>query len=738
MTNGLNSYKKLSDIASMRQKFAFLILLSVASSLLGQPMGRIEGTVTDAETGEPLAGANVQVSKTLLGAAADERGRFIIRRVPPGMYMLNVTFIGYRTEHLRIRVQRDSTSSIQIALRPSAVAFEQVIVTGSRQQEDLHAAANSVSVVGAPEIRRRNRFRIDEALQSVASVSLVGENVNVRGGSGYSLLGLGGSRVLLLIDDVPVLTSDLGRANWDILPVTEVERVEVLKGAASVLYGSGGVTGVVNVITKQPTSSPSFSFRQSAGLYDDPSVPEWRWTDRRLYYTRTDASFSNTFHRLGLRLAVSRHQSTSDRENGDFERWYISGKAVHRFPDASNLSLALAYNRDERGFFLQWQDQNHALNTDFHDRINVDGFAAALIYNKLFSPKFSTKLRMSYNSQLIGLPFNLTQDFEPALGLGAEWQVNWLPHEDHGLVFGVDYKREDVESKYYGSHQGNAISPYLQDKWQVSSIWEINAGLRYDTYILVGDSAETQLSPKLGASYNFLPGAILHFSAGRGFRAPSIAERFAVSQPGDNVQLHSNPDLKPERSNLFDFGIRQRLGDHLSADVTAFWNEFYDLIEIVQISDLQLELQFRNCPRARVQGLETEIKARGWANRLSLEAALSWMDSRSLADDRLCDLKKNQPLPYRPRFSAFISPSLTIGPATLEADYRYASRYEHVSFYPRDERVPQKALDLRLLYRWQQLTLQLSVKNAVNYNYAPVERALGEIRNFSLSLYGEF
>jgi iron complex outermembrane receptor protein len=721
-----------------------ILLVSFAEARLafGQQVkegwGTIEGKIIDAETKEPLPGANVQINKTLLGAAADERGRFVIRRVPPGAYLLNASFIGYRIEQVRVRVQHDSTAQVQIALHTSAVIFDQVIVTGSRQQEDLHAAANSVSVVGAPEIRRRNRFRIDESLQTVASVSLVGENVNVRGGSGYSLLGLGGSRVLLLIDDVPVLTSDLGRANWDILPVNEVERIEVLKGAASVLYGSGGITGVVNVITKKPSTSPSLGFRQSVGLYGDPSVPEWQWTDRTLYYTRTDVSLSNTFNRFGVRLAASYHKSTGDRENGDFERLYLVGKALHRFPDASSLSLFLTYSRDARGFFLQWRDQNHALNTDFHDRIKVDGAAAAVIYNKLFSPQLSTKIRLSYNSQLIGLPFNLTNDFEPALGLGGELQFNWLPHTNHGLVFGVDYKREDVEAKYYGSHHSNAISPYIQDKWQVSSIWEINAGLRYDTYILVGDSAETQLSPKLGASYNFLPGSILHFSAGRGFRAPSIAERFAESRPDDNVQLHSNPHLKPERSTLFDVGIRQRIGDHLSADVTAFWNEFYDLIEIASVSELQLEFQFRNCPRARVRGIETEIQARGWHNRLGVEAALSWMESESLTSDQACGLEAGQSLPYRPRFTGFVSPWISFGPATVQADYRYVSRYENVSFFPRDERVSQKALDLRLLYRWRQLTMQFQVKNAANYNYTPVERALGDIRNFSFAVSGEF
>lgn len=713
---------------------AMLLVLPLFSVAHAQSVGKITGTIRDAETQEPLQGANVVVSQTLLGASSDENGNFIIRRVPPGAYVLKVSFLGFRTEVIRVRVQPDSTAPLQIALQPSPIESETIIVTGSRQQEDLQRAANSVSVVGPQEIRRRDRFRIDESLQSIAGITLVGENVNVRGGSGYALLGLGASRVLMLIDDVPVLTSDLGRANWDILPVTEVERVEVLKGASSVLYGSGGISGVINILTKRPTQSPSFSFRQSAGVYDDPSVPEWKWTNRTLYYYRTDASYSQTFYRLGLRLAVSRHESTGDRDRGDFRRWYVTGKATYRFPDDSDLRLFVTYSHDARGFFFKLQDLNSPLVSDTQDHVKLNGSAASMIYNKIFSPKFSTKARFSFNSQLIGLPSELAKDFKPALGFSGESQWNWLPHQAHSVVFGVDYKRDEAESKHYGSHSGNAISPYVQDIWKISNIWQIHTGLRYDTFTLVGDSTEKQLSPKFGASYNFLPNSILHFSIGRGFRSPSIAERFAEFKSRGGFELKSNPDLQPERSTLFDVGLRQRLGEAVSAEVTVFQNQYDHLIEL----DTKRipTLQFLNYPRTRMRGIETEFKGRWWGNRLGLETALSWMEAKSLADDPATGLKKNQILPYRPKFTAFVSPSFSLGPATLEADYHYVGRYDKTLKFP--EEVPQKTWDVRLHYRWQPLAFQVGVKNAVNYNYAPVERNLGEIRSFYFSVNGEF
>lgn len=729
---------KLFSVASVFRVLSVASFFCFINTAFAQNTGTIAGQILDAETKQPLLGANVAVQKTLLGASADANGRFRIARVPEGSQQVQISYVGYSTLTLPVKVQKDSVAVINATLQPAPITFNQVIVTGSRQAEDLNFAANSVSLMSAAEMRKRDRVRIDEALQIIPGVTQVGENVNIRGGGGYSLLGLGGSRVLMLIDDVPVLTSDLGRANWDILPVTEVERVEVLKGAASVLYGSGGISGIVNIITKQPSSVSKFSFRQIGGLYTRPSVAEWDWTDRRLHYYRTDASYSNTFGRVGIRLAASRHVSTSDRQNGDFRRWYFTGKSTINLDETSNLALFLTYSHDARGFFVLWRDQNHALETTLTDRINVDGAAGSLIYNKIFSPVLSLKARASYNAQLIGLPFNLTKDFKPALGFSGEVQTNWLPHINHNITAGIDYRRDIVEAKYYGKHQGDAISPYLQETWKLSGIWQLSAGMRYDTYVLVGDSTESQFSPKIGFSYNPIVGTILRGSFGRGFRAPSIAERFSVSDRDDNVQLRSNPALEPERSTLLDFGVRQTFGEKISAEVSAFSSDYFDAIELVQTNPRALEFQLRNTPRTRIQGIETEIKLSLWRDHFGLLANATWMDARSLADDPISRIVKDQPLPYRPRFMGLLSPALRFGPWTLEGDFRYVTRAERVSFFPNYERVPQKVFNARARYQWRNFNVQLQVKNLANYNYTIVEQNLEEIRNFSLSLSGEF
>jgi hypothetical protein len=154
------------------------------------------------------------------------------------------------------------------------------MVTASRQPEEIQTAAVSVSALTGAGALRRDPLRLDAALVSIPGVSLVNENVNVRNSTGYTR-GLG-SRVLILLDGIPALTSDFGNMNWDLLPVTDFERVEVIKGPASALYGSFALGGVINIITKAPQPQGRFAIRTSAGVYDQPYESEWHWTDRTL------------------------------------------------------------------------------------------------------------------------------------------------------------------------------------------------------------------------------------------------------------------------------------------------------------------------------------------------------------------------------------------------------------------------------------------------------------------------
>ncbi len=732
------------------------------------PTGEIQGQVLDAETGEALPGASVQVLGTLLGANADREGKFTIKKLAPGFYTLRATYIGYHIGRATVFVTEGSIARADFKLKPTPLEMSQVIVTASRQVEEIKTATVSVSALSGEAAMRRNPLRIDAALESIPGVSLVGESVNIRNSTGYSR-GLG-SRVLILLDGIPALPSDFGNMNWDILPVTDVERIEVIKGPASALYGSFALGGVINVITKPPTPEGLFAIRTSAGVYDEPYETEWHWTDRTLNFSRTDLSYSRQFDKLGLRVSLGRHESTGDRENRDFKRWNGTAKLIYDFNDRSTLTLFGAYGPDRRGEFV-WGDSRNPLNapTPFKAyRLKLDPYTLYAQYRLRSNDWLEFKWRASLVRQLTGNHFKVVGDFEPAQGPSADFNIHAQLDSTMSFTAGVEYRYDYAEQSQIGRHFAYTLSPYLQQVWQPRANLRFTFGLRYDHYYLLpGDSVqvktvynpekkrfetrtarnhlpkgleEQHLSPQLGASYSLSAATVFHAALGRGIRIPVLGERFLqFEQP---LLLILNPFLATERSLYYEIGMRQKIGEVASLEAAAFYTQYENLIEPVsRTSGATFLQQLVNIPEAKIPGVELSGRFRFLDGHLGLQGWVMWTDPvvvRAGEDEEVpTTFKDGDRLPYRPRFISYISPSLHFGPFSLEADYSYASIVE-VQLFFNDQRVPKKQLDARVLFRWANLTAQLAVRNVLEYHYALPERNLNEVRSFSAGLMWEY
>ncbi|MDZ7290708.1 MAG: TonB-dependent receptor [candidate division KSB1 bacterium] len=750
--------------------FVLIVLLFTAVSFIllydtaiAQIFGEIRGQVKDAATGEALPGANVLLQGTVLGSSTDLNGMFAIKRVPPGIYTLRVSFIGYQIARATIQVRVDSVMHQNFALEPSTLEIAEVVVTASRQPEEIQTAVVSVSALTTTEALRRNPLRLDAALESIPGVNLMGENVNVRNSTGYTR-GLG-NRVLILLDGVPMLTSDLGNMNWDILPVTDFERVEVIKGPSSALYGSFALGGVINIITKAPQPEGRFSVRMSAGIYDKPYESVWHWTDRTLNFNRTDLSYSKQIGKLGVRLSFGRHESTGDRQNRHFQRWNGTSKLTWTFNDASELSLFAAYARDRRGEFVEARRDNpYLVPLEFLPyRLALDAYTFYLQYRRQLNDWLEMKWRASYVRQLTGNQYKKAGDFQPAQGPGADWQIHAQLDSSMSFTVGLEYHYDFAEQRHFGRHFAYTISPYLQQIWEPHRNLRFTLGLRYDHYYLLpGPKEQTQfgnllvpvqnplpegkeeqyVTPQIGASYQLFPATVIHAAVGQGIRIPALGERFLqFDQP---IRFEPNAKISTERSYSIEFGMRQRFGSYANLEVTAFSNSYRDLIEPVFVADAtSFYATLVNIPHARIQGVETAGRVQYWQNRIGLEATATWTDpvitEVSGTSTAPIKFKKGDLLSYRPRLIAYLSPSLNFGPLSLQADYGFASKLarEQVQLYKDDQRVPKKQLDMRLLYRWQGLTAQFAVRNLLQYTYTQVERNANEVRNFAVGMMWE-
>lgn len=765
-------FVKNSVIAPLQRGFFLFASAGIiySSSALAQTtfQGSLSGQVTDAQSGEALPGANVQIRGTVLGSATDAGGRFTLRKLPAGVYTLRVSYIGYDLAYATVTVFSDSTTRIQFALQPSALEMSQVVVTATRQVEEIQTAAVSVSALSNESAMRRQPLRLDAALESIPGVNLIGENVNVRNSTGYTR-GLG-SRVLILIDGVPALPSDFGNMNWDILPVTDFERIEVIKGPASALYGSYALGGVINIITQPPRPEGLLSVRASAGVYDDPYEPEWRWTGRTLNFNREDVSYSRQIGIMGLRLSLGRHESTGDRENRHFQRWNSTAKLDFRFNQAWDLTLFGAYARDRRGEFI-WGENGRPFVAPLafkEYRLALDAYTGYARARYRVKDWLEFSLRASLVRQLTGNQFEVEGDFEPAQGPGADFHVYARLDSNFSFTAGLDYRYDFAEQRQIGRHFAYTLSPYFQTIWQPNDKARVTLGLRYDSYYLLPGPEvftktvynpikdreeflvvvnplpegleEQHLSPQLGVSYRLAEGTVLHSAIGRGIRIPALGERFLqFDQP---IPFRPNPSIVTEKSWSYELGWRQHLSTHADLEVTGFYNLFDELIEPVFVaSGTSFYATLVNIKQARIPGVEVSTRMRFWRNRFELDASATWTDPTitKVGDSTVVPITftEGDPLTYRPDFIAYITPALHLGAFSLEADYSYATTVA-VQLFITDQRVPKKQLDARVLYHWSNLTLQLAVRNLQQYYYAQVERNFNEPRSFSLGVRWEY
>jgi iron complex outermembrane receptor protein len=710
-------------------KFLLTLISLISLNGLSFAQGGIEGRIVDEENSLPLSGVNVFIENSTLGAATDSDGHFRIGRVPPGTWNLKVSMMGYHIETHTISVEEGRFALLEIGLRKDVLEMNPLVVVASKKEQEILRSPVSVGVIAARELREKGVYAIDAALSYVPGVMFVGNQINIRSGAGF-MYGAGG-RTLVLIDGIPINASDTGEINWDLIPLVDVERIEVIKGAGSFLYGTNALGGVINVITKKPSQEGKWVFQVSGGVYNDPYYEQWKWTDRVRTFNRQDVSYSRQFGKLDVSVALRRDENLGYMQNRYHHRVIGSTKLVYRPSTDFELTAYASLMRDRRGEYAFWKDQGNVLRAPDGEsevsfrKINQGQFYLSMQH--FMSPTFSNRFRISLNEQLLGNHNEKPNEFFPAIGPAFEWSSIWIPSSGHVLTSGVEYKFDRANNFSFGKHNAFTVAPYIQYEFQPSSALSLTGGLRYDTYNLDSRDPENTLSPRIGANYLIKPNWSVRASAGKGFRAPSIVERFLrLSLFG--FEVFPNPDLKSERAWTVEVGSRFHVSDSWFGDIAVFQNDYWNLIEPT-LDITTNSIQFLNVSRPRIRGVELSSKFSWWQNRVGLEANLTIMDHE--------DLDTGQYLFYRPRRLAKIIPSVRLERVDVQIEYHYASRVDRVQVFPLDNRVPMHLWKLKAGYKWQNLRVTGEIHNLFNYNYTTRERFLEPIRNVTLGMQVE-
>lgn len=254
--------------------------------------GTIKGKIYDLKTNESLPGATIQdVNNPGVGAAADLDGNFTLS-LSPGKHTLKAKSIGKKELEKTVTIEAGQTITVNFSLEDFAREIGLVVVSESKYAKPVEQIVSTIDIIKPNIIENKATTSMDQAMQQAPGVAIVDGEPQIRGGSGYSFGA--GSRVMILIDDLPILSGDAGRPSWGLFPIENIEQIEVVKGASSVLYGSAALSGAINIRTSYPRDTALTKLTMMTQLYDFPNR-------RTAFYNGNDLFFASNINFLHSR-----------------------------------------------------------------------------------------------------------------------------------------------------------------------------------------------------------------------------------------------------------------------------------------------------------------------------------------------------------------------------------------------------------------------------------------------------
>jgi outer membrane cobalamin receptor len=605
------------------------------------PQGAVVGNATVVALGATTTPATVDT---------DAEGRFELIGLPEGRYDLLVSAPGLYGE-LRDAVASSSAAPVEVTLRVSAVA-ETLIVSASQIDQPLSRTADSVTVIDGGELEARQVTTLGAALSTVP-----GFTVMRSGGPGTltSLFPRGGESdfTLVLVDGIRANAFG-GGIDLSQVPLADVERIEVVRGPQSALFGADAIGGVVQVITRQG-GEPAVSAQIETGSRDTRrlqasstgSAGAFRWQGGGDYFE--DAGFTG--------LAPGTGERVSNDDAQEQQAWVGAGWRAQRGTDVQGTFRYVGTERGAPGPY--GSDPAHRFSgVDRIARGTTERLAGGVrLLHPWSGPASRVRQRVEFDTADYDLSFvsAFGRSASETRRTHARVQTDAALDRGVGLSGGVEWLSESGRSSFIQSSGAEVpvdrrvIGTFGEARWNGVERLSVQAGVRAEHItreaFIVNDFADdtvVSVNPKVSLSWLLSPtlpadGAAawtrLHAMAGTGIRPPDVFE----------IAFTDNPGLKPERSRSLDIGLTQGLASGaLQVDATTFFNEYDDLI--ISVGSLRDVSRYRtdNISNARARGLEL---SGAWqaGRRLTARASYTFLDT----EIRAVDQSAQAPLPYR-------------------------------------------------------------------------------------------
>ncbi|MFN8395786.1 MAG: TonB-dependent receptor [Bacteroidia bacterium] len=639
-----------------------ILLMSFGFAAALAQQVNVRGRVIDGNDKAPIQGVTVIVVGTQMGMSTGEDGSYSFMVDRQAEIRLLFRYVEFTTDTTLVVVTEDGKDSYDVDLitgQRKQVLIDPIVFTANKGQQNVSKLSGSFDVIGPKKVDMQISHDIKDALQQNSGVDIIDGQPSIRGSSGYAY-GVG-SRVMLMLDGLPLLSPDAGIAQFDMVPTDNIAQIEVMKGASSVLYGSSALGGVINVIMADAPEKPKTSIRLRGAMYDSPRNKALDWDGNK---SAKNAGI-NVFHshKIGRHDVVGlvdfwhdtgykfNNSSTQGRAQvlTKFRpkavpglTWGING--MMRFDSTSTAlfwdsylpaDTLITFGGDTVFNSMGAYSGSQSIRRQWNLRGNIDP------YIKYLTPKgnlHSYRGRMmrtantndTYQSNYNAIYYN---DYNFSTHLLDE-RLTWVI----GGTFSYNTIRGD--SVYQGKHKSMNTAGYTQLDGKINEKLSATLGARFDKWVF--DDSIVNAAPifRAGVNYEFTKGSNIRASFGQAFRAPSIAERYLQTNAGGLV-IESNPDLKVEKGYSAEIGFRQGflVGKATRSilgylDAAGFLMDYHDMIEFgIQSPDTFIfgsvpVFAARNYSHARITGVEVTALAQFTYDKLhfDLNGGITYMN----------------------------------------------------------------------------------------------------------------
>jgi len=620
-----------------------ILLLSTFIFSLVFAQSKVVGKITNLQNNKPLIGANVHIENTLFGTSTDENGYFEIKSLEKGRHIILIGYIGFEQITRVITIKENETLRIDFQMKPVDIEFETIVVTGTRTEKKRTEVPVIVNIIDSKTFDITQSASLVDGLsfQPGVRMEIDCQTCNY---SQIRMNGLGGSYSQILINSRPVFSALNGLYGLEQIPANMLERVEVVRGGGSALFGASAVAGTINLITKDPVEN-NFTFSVSNdninGSANDQSV-------------NVNSSIVNSDRSSGLSIfGVLRNREDYDANGDGFSempKLKNNSFGLNSFFKVADLTKLIVdfhsiYEQRRGGDKIDLAPHKASQSEDRTHNIYGGGITLEHNFPSLLSTiSFYTSGQYTDRKHYTGIggvdAYGTTENTTLVAGVQfSRTHENFLGGLINTITVGVEGNYDDVNDEipgynHYLAQITRQIGAYFQFDWKVNKKLSTLVGLRLDKHSKLDKAV---LNPRFNILYNITPELQNRFSVSTGFRAPQAfdADLHIAFSGGGISRIEIDPHLKKESSTSLSTSLdynHAHVNYIYGFTVEGFYTRLNDVFILEELGadpkqPVNTILLRKNGGVANVFGGTVEGRM-NWNNKLNWNLGLTYQKSR--------------------------------------------------------------------------------------------------------------